>query len=746
MSIFDKIAQTKQEFSHGQKLMSDAEFINYDSDVYTSAFEMSRSVNKQELLEANISWVYACVDAISNELANINFKLYKVAGNQDVSEVKSHDILDLLARANQHTTKFDLFYLSQTYLELTGEAPWLLRKETKNGPPTEIYLLRPDLISVKPATDPSKGMIGGYKYKVYEEGGGYTEVDLTPEEVLFLKYPDPLRPIRGRGTLQAVLRSFQMDSTAEEFNLKFFQNGATPSALLSVPKPLQIEARAKLERMIKQKYTTAGNAHKTIIVEGDMKYQNLATSQREMDYIQTMTQTRDKILAIFRVPRTALGITDDVNRANAEATDLVFAKRTIKPKMEKLTEMLNEFLVPLFDKTGTLFLDYEDPVPENLDQKLVLARDAANAGIITPNEAREILGFDPVDGGDELKVPSSPFGGFGVTPPAEPVEAQFKILKAKRGLKKMNINVERMRSSRKRNAKQRKTKEALQYAEKILGHSFAKIVDSQIKQQVQLKKERKNPLFKGTADEVKAQKYDFQNKQLRVVDEYEARTIRAMESIFKIQKQEMLDKIKDKGSISPEKIRLNEKEEAKRTHEQLEPIMNGVIREQSRESFALLGKAFKEFEEKRFIDNRTGAVAAFLQKRLFQMAKKITQETNDQLQNILSNAVSEGMSIPKASKEVAKLFDNFGYRSDRIARTEIIRASNFASEESFKESGVVEGKEWLATLDERTGDLDAALDGSVAKLGKDFHAGGESVPYPPLHPNCRCTIIPVIIS
>lgn len=748
MSLFDNLARAKEEIALKEKFMSDAEFINAgEANVYSSFMDLWRTTDKRELLESNISWVYGCVDAISNELANINFKLYKMV-NKDVREIDTHPVLDLLSRANMHTTKFDLFYMTQSYLELAGEAPWLLKRDKKGGEPTEIYLLRPDLLTVKGSDDPSKGVIGGYTYKVYEDNGAYREEHLDVEDVLFLKYPDPIKPFRGRGTLQAVLRAFQMDTTAEEFNLMFFQNGATPSALLSVPKPLSVDSRSKLEKMIKQKYTKTYNAHKVLIAEGDMKYQQLSTTQKEMDYIATMTQMRDKILAIFRVPRTVLGITDDVNRANAEATDVVFGKRTILPKMEKLTEMLNEFLVPMFDNTGTLFLDYESPVPDDVQTKLTLAKEGANAGILTPNEAREILGFDPIEGGDELKVPVSPFGGFGVTPPpddADP-EKRFKTIMAKREVKKINVNVERIRSSRKRSQKNREKKAALKQAEIVLTSTFTKIVEAQIRQGLAARREKKNPLFIGNAESVKSQKYDFQNKQLKVADEHEARAMRSMSHVFKRQKEMILKRIEETGSIDPDRVRIPEVKEAKYTHSQLEPIMHSVIKEQSREAFALLGKAFKEFEEKRFIDDRVGAVASYLAKRVFEMAKKITKETNDQLGHVLSGAVADGLSVPKASKLVGELFDNFGYRSERIARTEIVRASNFATEEAFKESGVVEGKEWLATIDERTGDLDAALDGAVAKLGADFKAGGETVPYPPLHPNCRCTLIPVIIA
>jgi SPP1 gp7 family putative phage head morphogenesis protein len=88
------------------------------------------------------------------------------------------------------------------------------------------------------------------------------------------------------------------------------------------------------------------------------------------------------------------------------------------------------------------------------------------------------------------------------------------------------------------------------------------------------------------------------------------------------------------------------------------------------------------------------------------------------------------------------------YRSERIARTETIRASNFSTEEAYKESGIVEAKEWLTTKDERTDDECNDLDGKIIPLGKSFQSkkenGYETVQFPPIHVNCRCTLLPVV--
>jgi len=96
-----------------------------------------------------------------------------------------------------------------------------------------------------------------------------------------------------------------------------------------------------------------------------------------------------------------------------------------------------------------------------------------------------------------------------------------------------------------------------------------------------------------------------------------------------------------------------------------------------------------------------------------------------------------------------------------IARTETIRASNFGAEEAYIQSGVVEGKEWLTAFDERTCTSCEEMGGKTsgkprtAKLGQSFdvsdidmnfdYTEGE-MPYPPLHPSCRCSLIAILIE
>lgn len=732
MSIFDNIKKSTAEIKEQIESQDKASYSgNLVEEIETFYGQKGMpKLKSSEYLRAAIGWVYGCVTVIADEVATIDLKMMKyVKGEQ--TEVDDHTAIDVLYKANNAMTRFDLINTTFQYLELTGEAPWYI--SFKNGQPDSIILLRPDRLIVKPGKNGE--VIGGYKYKVYLDSG-YKEIDLEPFEVVPLRYIDPDNPVRGKGPLQAASVTYDLDNYAEKWNSQFFKNSASPSAALSTDKVLAKDVRTRLQKKLDENYRSVDNAHKTMILENGLKWQSISVSQKDMDFIEQQKFSRDKILSIFRVPPTALGLTADVTRANAEATDYVFAKRTIRPKMVRFVEQLNEFFLPLFKGTDSLYFDFKDPVPQNTELLIKQADSGVNNGYMTVNEARESLGLDPIDGGDVLRDPSSPSDPL-MNPDGTPIKAiRNKALKASRYQK--HLNNARIRGLTEKNKLAKATREVVQ-------KSVTEIVYSLLK-----KKSKKDsvinslPWNTGTKEEQQESKYGYQEKQLNVADKYESRFIKKLDSVFAIQKNTI-----NRSLDSGDKAKLDVTIETERYTKVLKPVMIELMREQARLAFQILGvqRGFDSQEEKdlSFLQR----LSQYFEARVFKFATEITKVTNEKLASALKEGTAQGESIAQLKKRISTLFDDMaGYRSERIARTETIRGSNFATEEAYKESGVVEAKEWLTTRDERTDDECASLDGKVIPLGKDFQSkkdnGYENVEFPPIHVNCRCTLIPVI--
>jgi len=151
---------------------------------------------------------------------------------------------------------------------------------------------------------------------------------------------------------------------------------------------------------------------------------------------------------------------------------------------------------------------------------------------------------------------------------------------------------------------------------------------------------------------------------------------------------------------------------------------------------------------------------------VLKFAQEIGTTTKEYIGKTINQAIQEGWSIPTMQNNLTDLFGHMAqndpanlewyldrlpaYRTEMIARTETIRASNAGTTEQMKVWGVRQ-HEWLATKDDRVRDDHLAADGQVVNVGEPFDVGGEALEYPgdpsgsPENTiNCRCTTIPVV--
>lgn len=107
------------------------------------------------------------------------------------------------------------------------------------------------------------------------------------------------------------------------------------------------------------------------------------------------------------------------------------------------------------------------------------------------------------------------------------------------------------------------------------------------------------------------------------------------------------------------------------------------------------------------------------------------------LEKELKSGITAGKSIDEITRMIGKKINGEKEVISRLVRTETNHILNQSAAKTYEEVGLDEYK-YLATLDSRTSDVCQKADGKVHKV-KDKQVGKN---YPPLHPNCRSTIIP----
>lgn len=118
-------------------------------------------------------------------------------------------------------------------------------------------------------------------------------------------------------------------------------------------------------------------------------------------------------------------------------------------------------------------------------------------------------------------------------------------------------------------------------------------------------------------------------------------------------------------------------------------------------------------------------------RRLWQNQDKLGRVLNDVLAQGLTRGQTTTEMAIKISNEMQKGFNE----AHRLVRTETMHYLNESSLQAYKDAGVQEVEFWAAE-DERTCEHCGALHGKKYPSDKP--------PILPLHPNCRCTYLPVV--
>jgi len=342
------------------------------------------------------SWLFAVVDRIAASTAAVHWGLFRTMPNGDVRSVDKHPLLDLWSSVNPFFTRHEFIETSIQHFELTGEIWWLLVRN-RSGRPVEIWNIRPDRI--RPVPHPTD-FIAGYVYQI-----GSEQIPLERKDVIFIRRPSPVDPYRGIGTVQSMMSDLSAEQSAAQWTRNFFTNGAMPGGILQFDEGMSDQDFERLVSRWGQQHQGVSNAHRVAVLERG-KWVDRKFSQRDMQMNDMRRLNRDIIFGAYGIPSSVMGVTESVNRANAEAGDILFSTHLLVPLLERIKQSVNERLVRIVDRS--LFLDYVDPTPENRELNARVAQDSYKNGLITRNEGRRLLGLDDADeGGDDYVAQSS---------------------------------------------------------------------------------------------------------------------------------------------------------------------------------------------------------------------------------------------------------------------------------------------------------------------------------------------------
>lgn len=314
--------------------------------------------------------------------------LKQVKGAVEIEEIIDHPLTALMRNVNNFMNRFSLFESTHMYLELCGNSFWYIVKD-RLGVPREIWLMPPQNMRIVPHP---VNFIKGYNYV-----RGFDEIFFKEEDVIHFKYPSPTSLYYGRGPLAAVTDAYNISQNINKYENNVFANMGRIEGAFETDNELSQYEFERLKEEIKATFQGIENVGKSPLLEKGVHYKPYGLSPKDLAFLQGRKAIKEEIVNAYG---QSLGLYDkDATRANAEVASFTHMKDTIKPRLVRMEEKLNEKLTPQFDPN--LFVAFDDPVPLDKDHRLREKELHLKTGYSSINIERAEDNKEPVEWGDE---------------------------------------------------------------------------------------------------------------------------------------------------------------------------------------------------------------------------------------------------------------------------------------------------------------------------------------------------------
>lgn len=350
-----------------------------------------------ETTALSIATVMHCVSLIADCVAAMPVRVFDGFGVKP-TQVETPE---WLRRPNSFQTQFGFIAEMTTMLALHGNAYVHVTRD-RRGNVLELINLHPMAVVV--VRDQQTGEIvfqsGNHAY-----GRG---------EIIHIPWLTIAQRLLGVSPLESQRTTLGLAMAMERHLAQWYGEGGTPSSVLETDQTMSIDTATRL-----QEAWSANNwrHRKVAVLPGGMRWKPITVSASDMEMQQSREHQVREIARAFRVPAWRLGIQGDRSTyQNLEDANLDWVRTGLVGYMRRIEQALSSLL-----PTGQYVT--LDATELHRPDTITLARahqiNIASA-VMTPNEAREDLGRDPYDGGDEfvLNLPGAPMAGGADLDPA----------------------------------------------------------------------------------------------------------------------------------------------------------------------------------------------------------------------------------------------------------------------------------------------------------------------------------------
>lgn len=366
----------------GQAVWMDRDYTKFADEAYVKNVIANRSI-----------------EMISTAAASIKLELYSVNSKGVRKEEKFHPILNIIKRPNPACATSDFFQALYNYYQISGNA-FVQAVGSKDAPPSELHLLRPDRIAVIAG---KSAMPEAYRYMIGNQTRDFPVDKITGRSrILHIRKFNPLNDWYGLSAVESAAYSIDQHNQSGAWNQALLQNGARPSGALVVRADgnsggvLSTDQYTRVKQQIDEQFSGASNAGRPLLLEGGLEWKEMSMTPKDMDFVQAKHSSARDIALAFGVPPQLLGIPGDNTYSNMQEARLALWEQTIVPLVQRTVDSLNNWLIPFFGGGLELAPDTDSITVLAASNQAIWDR-VEKASFLTDDEKRAAVGYGAVD-------------------------------------------------------------------------------------------------------------------------------------------------------------------------------------------------------------------------------------------------------------------------------------------------------------------------------------------------------------
>lgn len=337
-------------------------------------------------LALNLSAVYRCVEVISNGVASLPVKLYRVDGDGYKHELDSDLSYVLNKRPSEKMNAFTFYKLLVKDILMSGNAYALIKRDEK-GNVVGLNYVPAGLVSPIDKIDHIEYMVTGMKPTVHQK-----------DIIHLMNYSE--NGVFGVSVLTYARRTLGIADGGEKSAENFYKSGSCTSGFLKFDGPSSGKQREEILSAWNQATGGPNSGPNGIaVLPANVNYTQLSVDPADAQLLESREFSVIEICRFFGVsPWKCFDLTKS-NYNNSEMAELSFLNDTLRPLLTKIELELETKLFPGKNKYDIKF-DVNEMLRTDQKSHAEYLTKMFNLGVLSPNEIRRELDMEAIDGGD----------------------------------------------------------------------------------------------------------------------------------------------------------------------------------------------------------------------------------------------------------------------------------------------------------------------------------------------------------